>query len=109
MHGRYGWFAGGRGRKWKASWPTAGKSQGYRYVGPCRCGWGPNAYYQDPSGGIVRASQVHQWGFEPPAPNAHDDIADEIKWLNDEKMELENRIKELEEKLKTKENKSKKN
>ena len=72
------WFRGrGRsrcGRRWAAPWssknPPATSSsqpptpQGYRYVGPCRCGLGPNAFYQDAQGRIVHASQV-LWSAPP--------------------------------------------
>lgn len=28
------------------------------YIGPCRCGWGPHAYYRDQEGRIIHACQV---------------------------------------------------
>ncbi len=28
------------------------------YIGPCRCGWGPHAYYRDQEGRIIHASRV---------------------------------------------------
>ncbi len=36
----------------------------YRYLGPCRCGFGPHAFYRDPSGRIVHASQLRS-GWVP--------------------------------------------
>jgi hypothetical protein len=34
--------------------------QGYTYVGRCRCGYGPNAYYRDQKGTIIPANQLNQ-------------------------------------------------
>ena len=30
----------------------------YRYIGPCRCGFGPRAFYIDEEGKIIHASQI---------------------------------------------------
>jgi hypothetical protein len=63
------------------------------YVGPCRCGLGPRAYYRLRSGSIVHASRVG---------NIAQDVADsdsEMEMLTVENRRLEERIEELEKKL----------
>ncbi|NVM53215.1 MAG: hypothetical protein HWN66_05890 [Candidatus Helarchaeota archaeon] len=37
-----------------------GNFQNYTYIGRCRCGYGPNAYYRTPNGEIVNANQLIQ-------------------------------------------------
>ncbi len=34
------------------------------YIGPCRCGWGPHAYYRDQEGRIIHASRLG-WRIPP--------------------------------------------
>lgn len=63
------------------------------YVGPCRCGLGPRAYYRLKDGSIVHASRVGSAAL---------DIADhdsEMETLSAENHRLEERIQELERKL----------
>ena len=36
------------------------KPQGATYIGRCRCGYGPNAFYKTPNGNIVHANQLNQ-------------------------------------------------
>jgi hypothetical protein len=93
-HGR-GWFGYGRsGYQWTR---TAPAPAGYRYVGPCRCGWGPNAFYQDASGRIVHASELYRWGGPAVAPTTiQGDLKAELEALKEEKQDLEKRITELE-------------
>jgi len=74
---------------------------GYTYVGPCRCGFGPHAYYLDSSGRIVHAWQLYRWPVSQ-MPTKEDVVA-EIEMLKKEKEELEKRIEELEKKLKEEE------
>ncbi|MBS7288453.1 MAG: hypothetical protein KIH01_06835 [Candidatus Freyarchaeota archaeon] len=69
------------GRKWRF-WQTpsnqqgAPTPQGYRYVGSCRCGFGPNAFYQDPQGRI----DVSQLFWAPPSkPVKTEDESVELK------------------------------
>ena len=98
----------GYGRGWHRSgrhWqPPISAPEGYTYAGPCRCGFGPDAFYQDRSGTIVHASQVYGRGI-PPLPT-REDFKAEVTQLKSDKAELEKRIKELEEYLKTKGKKS---
>ncbi len=72
---------------------------GYTYVGPCRCGTGPHAFYQDPSGRIVPAWHFWRFGFSP----TKEDLKTELETLKAEKAELEKHIKEIEEQIKEKE------
>ncbi len=67
---------------------------GYTYIGPCRCGFGPHAYYQEPSGRIIHAWHFYHWGI-PPEPTEEDRKA-ELEELKEEKEALERRIAELE-------------
>ncbi|NVM30720.1 MAG: zinc ribbon domain-containing protein [Candidatus Helarchaeota archaeon] len=34
------------------------KNHNYTYVGRCKCGYGPNAYYKDPNGNVIHANQL---------------------------------------------------
>ncbi len=109
---RYGYAYGhggghGRGRRGPAGrwgrFPVDGP-KGYRYVGPCRCGFGPHAYYQDEQGRIYPAGHIYGWGWGTPPPpvSEKEDIQRELDRLRHEKEELELRIRELEEKLEKK-------
>ncbi len=89
-----GWWGRGWGRGW---WGAYGyrTPQGYTYVGPCRCGFGPHAFYVDSSGRLLHASQV--WGgWVPPYPSPQTEAED----LKAEKADLEARLKEIEARLK---------
>lgn len=87
-----GWF--GRGRAWSA-WPVRGRTPaGLRYLGPCRCGWGPHAFYQDASGKVFHARDLYRWNPTP------DELKEELAGLKAEKDDLEKRITELERQLK---------
>ena len=94
----------GSGRAWhRGKWwgrPPVAAPEGYTYVGPCRCGFGPDAFYQDKSGRVVHASQIHRLRV-PQAPTV-ENLAAEVDWLREEKAGLEKRIKELEKLLKEK-------
>lgn len=58
-----------RGCKWKNSQMNRPNNRGFRtyrnttnqnisYIGHCRCGYGPNAFYKIPHGNIVHVSQL---------------------------------------------------
>ncbi len=52
---------------------SSAAARGYRYLGPCRSGLGPFAFYISPDGRIVHAWQVYGYGFPyygsvPPYP-----------------------------------------
>jgi len=93
----FGRGRGGRGGGyWWGARPATAPA-GYTYVGPCRCGLGPHAYYQDASGRIVPASAAFRGAtWAPPAPTP---TATELEQLRAEKAELERRLNELERKL----------
>jgi hypothetical protein len=87
----------GYGRRcWHWWWPKVGTPSGYTYIGPCRCGTGPHAFFQDSSGRIVHAWQLYRWGPTP----TKEDMKAEIEVLKEEKAELEKRIEELEKQTK---------
>lgn len=90
-----GWFGYGRG--WWRGTTNVPAPAGYRYIGPCRCGWGPNAFYQDASGRIVHASELYRGGWPTVAPTTiQEDTKAELEALRREKEDLEKRIAELE-------------
>ena len=96
-------FGYGRGLHRGRFWPYTPVSvpEGYTYIGPCRCGFGPDAFYRDKSGTVVHASQLLHRGV--PQTISAQDLEAEVNQLKVEKEELEERIKELEGQLKVKE------
>jgi hypothetical protein len=86
----------GRGSGWWER-PVIDAPTGYRYVGPCRCGLGPNAYYQDERGRLYRARHLHRFGV--PAVRETAVTQAELDDLRQEKADLEKRIREIEERL----------
>jgi hypothetical protein len=95
-------FGSGKGWHKGRFWHNAQVSTpaGYSYIGPCRCGFGPDAFYQDKRGTVVHGSEIYRRGV-PPTLTA-EDLEAEVTQLKMEKEELERRIKELEEHLKRK-------
>lgn len=91
----------GYGRRWHWWMPKITQPKGYRYIGPCRCGTGPHAFYQDESGRVIHAWDLYRWGV-PPTPTK-EDVKDELEALKQEKLELEKRIEELEKQMNQKE------
>jgi hypothetical protein len=90
MYGRSG------NRRFSGFYP--GVPSGFRYIGPCRCGGGPHAYYQDAAGRIAHASEVFYGGYAPAAPT-REDLEYELQALKDEKTALEKRLREVEDRL----------
>lgn len=96
----------GYGRRWfrgigRAYNPAVSAPEGYVYIGPCRCGFGPEAYYQDTkTGRIVHASQLYRRAGMPSETSAKEELKAELSALKEEKELLEKRIKELEELIK---------
>lgn len=91
---------GGRGAAGRGSGPSRGfgsspSIQGYTYVGGCRCGFGPNAYYQDSAGQVVPASGLFYGAsqFQSTQPSS------ELAQLKAEKADLERRLRDLEARL----------
>lgn len=90
------------GRGWHKWWQIpVSTPKGYTYIGPCRCGMGPHAFYQDVSGRIVHAWQLYRWGV-PPTPTK-EDLESRLEVLKEEKAQLEKEIEELEKQIKEKE------
>lgn len=114
-HGRgYGQGYGpGSGRSWCHDWTgQVNIPEGYDYLGPCRCGFGPNAFWQDKeTGRIFRAFPGHAGRFKPGyswtgRQPSEEDLKAELDWLRQEKEDLEKKIQELEESLKEKTSKT---
>jgi hypothetical protein len=90
--GYWGWYARGRG-----NWPaygqlTAGDVSGEAtYVGPCRCGFGPHAYYRSKNGRLAHASAM--WPALTLPVVSHET---ELEQLRREKEQLEEEIRILE-------------
>ncbi|MGQ9640035.1 MAG: DUF5320 domain-containing protein [Candidatus Bathyarchaeia archaeon] len=75
---------------------------GYYYLGPCRCGFGPHAYYKTADGRILHASQIPFTALQaatlPPRLEPEEEIRllkEEAKNLQDELRRIEERLKEL--------------
>ena len=86
----------GSGRGYRHWWPKIGAPEGYTYLGPCRCGIGPHAFYQDQKGRIVPGRDLYCRGFTPEPTK--EDLKTELKALKQEEQELKKRIAELEKK-----------
>ncbi len=65
--------------------------RGYSYVGLCRCGKGPNAYYQDKFGRIVHFNDLMREDL-----TFKEGIDEDLEILKKEKEEIEKRIEEIE-------------
>jgi hypothetical protein len=90
--GRGGWgYGGGGGWRWYGyTYAPTASVKSYTYVGPCRCGFGPHAYYMDSEGRLVHASQIFS-GVVP---------YNEVESLRQEKKELERRLQDIESRIK---------
>jgi len=104
-------------------WPliSSAASRGYYYVGPCRSGLGPFAFYVTPDGRLVHAWQVYGTGLTglpaglpfpfqfpgvPPAPftspasaplpSDRESLLRERDYLRRQLEEIDRRIRELE-------------
>ncbi|MBS7251145.1 MAG: hypothetical protein KIH08_11250 [Candidatus Freyarchaeota archaeon] len=91
------------------STPPTSTATGYRYIGRCRCGYGPNAYYQAPDGSVVPAYQIFGGAASPQrvpstAPNSSIDqektLKQRLETLQEEIAEVTNQLEELEGKKK---------
>ncbi len=125
----YGWWGPGWGRRrgwgwrgghgWGRGWAwwiapqviSAAASKGYTYIGPCRSGIGPWAFYLSPSGQVVHAWQIFglgpgtltTWPAVGPYPvqiqaqsSDREQLEREREYLRRELQEIERRLKELE-------------
>ena len=90
--GYWGWYARGRGNTPAYGLLSAGDVSGEAtYVGPCRCGFGPHAYYRTKDGRLVHASA--RW-TEPIVPAEAQETG--LQQLRRDKEQLEERIRVLE-------------
>lgn len=83
----------------KSSWHRGQKlvfPSGFTYLGPCRCGRGPHAYYQDPAGRIIQAWHTPVWGWLPPERKSREELKTEIDLLKRERDDLEKHLQDLE-------------
>ncbi len=71
---------------------------GYAYIGPCRCGFGPDAYYMAQDGRIIHANEIFRKRFL--SARTKQDLQAELEWLKEQKAELEKRLQEVEEEIK---------
>ncbi|ADG12691.1 conserved hypothetical protein [Methanocaldococcus infernus ME] len=69
------------GRRWRRL------LRGFRYIGPCRCGFGPHAYYVDDRGRVVHAWDIYYYDI--------DYLESYLKELIDEKKALEEEIEKI--------------
>ncbi len=121
---RRGWgFGGGWGRGWAwwigPQYISNAAARGYTYIGPCRSGVGPWAFYMSPSGQVVHAWQVFgsnmpswpwssPWAAWPwtgstspvapsiPTSSEKNMLESEKEYLKRELQEIERRLSELE-------------
>lgn len=87
----------GYGRRWFSWHRTPVAPRGYTYIGPCRCGTGPHAFYQDEQGRIIPAHQLY-WHYPVYRPSK-DDLKAELEALKQAKTEIEKQIQELEKEI----------
>lgn len=75
---------------------VVGAPKGAAYVGPCRCGRGPRAYYRLADGEVVHAASLpYAKETEEARPEpTHDGSETEVERLKDRVHELEERLKE---------------
>lgn len=69
--------------------------QDYEYLGPCRCGCGPDAFYRDRRTG--RISRGFPYRFRKSPETSEERLKDELEYLRQEKEKLEKWISEIEE------------
>ncbi|WP_456418853.1 hypothetical protein [Methanocaldococcus infernus] len=74
------------GRRWRRYFPIL---RGFRYIGPCRCGFGPHAYYVDDRGRIIHAWDLYYYDYDV------DYLESYLKGLIDEKKALEEEIEKI--------------
>jgi hypothetical protein len=96
-------YGAGRGGYWwwhhgyRYYWPAvpqeklaeAEAGKGAVYIGPCRCGGGPHAYYRLSDGRIVHASALPISVQAVPTEPAEDELWSELQMLRKRVEELE--------------------
>ncbi len=85
-HG-YGW------RNALNSWET----EDYEYLGPCRCGHGPDAFWRNKkTGRIVRGFPPY---FQEKPEGSAEELREELEFFRREKEKIEKRLAQIEEEL----------
>lgn len=99
----FGYGGYGMGRSWRGAAGWWLKPEGYTYLGPCRCGFGPHGFWQERSTGRIFRGFPSYGGWRvSPLAYAHseaEDLRSELNWLKKEKENLEIKIEELEAEL----------
>ena len=75
---------------------TPGAFSRFRYVGPCRCGSGPHAFYIDEMGRLI-----HAWDLFPRDISEEDIekyLEERIKYLKEELKILEEKLRNIKKK-----------
>ena len=90
MFGRHGFFRGQGRCHFTSRVNTIYRRGSYKYIGPCRCGLGPHAYYLDKNENLIHGWEIFDRDFEG---NRKEYLKERIKYLEEEKKRLE---KELE-------------
>ena len=67
--------------------------ESYEYLGPCRCGYGPHAFYRTPAGNITGAPPLYGSPTKPEEETKY--LEEEAGALKEELKRIEERIKEL--------------
>ncbi len=81
--------------------PDSWETEDYEYVGPCRCGFGPDAFWRDKkTGRIVRGFPPY---FQEKPEGSAEELREELEFLRREKEKLEKRLAQIEEELSRKE------
>lgn len=62
----------------------------YKYIGPCRCGFGPRAFYMDEKGNIFHASQITTKNVLPEKTESKEQkVESEVGTVENKSMGLE--------------------
>ncbi|MGQ4832350.1 MAG: hypothetical protein ACP6IS_00465 [Candidatus Asgardarchaeia archaeon] len=97
------WFRGWGWWFWWNPWISYLARLGYIYVGPCRSGFGPWAFFLTPSGTLVHAWQLfglfNPYMLYSPVPSS---VEQELTFLEKQKELIEEQIKQLKDQLKKK-------
>ncbi|MFX1295443.1 MAG: zinc-ribbon domain-containing protein [Promethearchaeota archaeon] len=68
--------------------PTPQRFQNYTYIGRCKCGYGPNAYYKDQNGKIFQVNQLTQTPLANQRFTKNNSVQTSLKKIPSSKMEM---------------------